>query len=257
MELRVLGCSGAEFPAANTTGLLIDGSLLLDGGTIGAVLQEEEQERIRHILVTHAHLDHIKGIPLLADNLMSRGRHAPLTVYGIAGTLEAISHHLLNNLIWPDFSRLPSPEAPLIVYRPVVPGEEIVIDAYRVIPWPMRHAVPAVGYRIASNDHSLFFTGDTGPLGSLWAEIGPLDTLIIEVSFPDEMAELARITGHLTPKLLASELAAMPRPPQRLLISHLKPQYRETIIRQLSAIDHSLQVLTDKEVYPLLKGVRP
>jgi ribonuclease BN (tRNA processing enzyme) len=254
MELRVLGCSGAEFPDASTTGLLVDGSLLLDGGTIGAALNETEQGRIRHILVTHAHLDHIKGIPLLADNLMIRGHRAPLMIYGLPATLTAISQHLLNDLIWPDFSRLPTPEAPIIVYRPVTPGEEIVVDGFRVTPWPMQHAVPAVGYRIAAGGDTLFFTGDTGPVGSLWAQIGPVHTLIIEVSFPNEMEELARITGHLTPRLLALELTAMPVPPQQLLISHLKPQYRLEITRQLAIIDRPMRLLTDNAVYQLEKS---
>ena len=152
MELRVLGCCGAEFPDAHTTGLLVDGAVLLDGGTIGAALNEEEQQQIRHILVTHAHLDHVKGIPLLADNLMIRGGHHPqLMVFGLPETLAAIRAHLLNDLIWPDFSRLPTLEAPVIVYRPVTPGEEFAVNGYRVTAWPMNHAVPAWARRTATN----------------------------------------------------------------------------------------------------------
>lgn len=251
MQIRVLGCSGAEFPDSRTTGFLLDESLLLDGGTIGASLNEDEQRRIKHILVTHAHLDHIKGIPLLADNLLVRGDHGPLTVYGLSATLAALQDHLMNNIIWPDFSRLPTPEAPLIVYQPVTPGIELVINGYRVTPWPMQHAVPAVGYCIAENKATIFFTGDTGGVGALWEKIGPVQTLIIEVSFPDEMVELARLTGHLTPCLLAAELAVMPQRPDRLLISHLKPQYRSEIFRQLAFVIPEAEILADGAVYQL------
>ncbi len=251
MQLRVLGCAGAEFPDSRTTGFLLDDALLLDGGTIGAALNEDEQRRIKHILVTHAHLDHIKGIPLLADNLLVRGDHGPLTVYGLAATLAALQDHLMNNIIWPDFSRLPTPEAPLIVYQPLTTGVEVAINGYRITPWPMQHAVPAVGYLIATGDTSLFFTGDTGGVGSLWAKIGPVQTLIIEVSFPDEMVELARLTGHLTPCLLAAELATMPQRPSRLLISHLKPQYRQEICRQLAAVIPMAEIMADGATYRL------
>jgi cAMP phosphodiesterase len=249
MQIRVLGCSGAEFPDSRTTGFLLDESLLLDGGTIGASLNEDEQRRIKHILITHAHLDHIKGIPLLADNLIVRGDHGPLVVYGLPVTLAALQDHLMNNIIWPDFSRLPTPEAPLIVYQPVTPGVKLAINGYHVTPWPMQHAVPAVGYCIAENNDTLFFTGDTGGVGALWGKIGSVQTLIIEVSFPDEMVELARLTGHLTPCLLAGELTVMPQRPARILISHMKPQYRQEICRQLAIVLPSAEILVDGATY--------
>ena len=99
MKIEVLGCSGAEFPGHNPPGFLIDGKILLDAGTIGASLSENAQWKIRHIVVSHAHLDHIRGIPFLADNIIIKNKRHNVTVIGIAPVLKSLKNNLLNNKI--------------------------------------------------------------------------------------------------------------------------------------------------------------
>ena len=109
--------------------VFIDERLLLDAGAVSRKLGPEEQRRITHILLSHAHLDHIKSIPFLMDNM------------------------------------------------------------------------------VASNN-GLAYTGDTGPTEELWESMNgrKVDALIIELSFPDELAKVALASGHLTPSMLKIEL---------------------------------------------------
>ena len=252
MRLTVLGCSGAEMPGRRPPGYLLDEGILLDGGTITAVLDAGAQEALRHVLVTHAHLDHVRGIPALADNLiLGRIPHA-VRIHGLPEVLEALAAHLMNDAVWPDFTRLPSAGRPVMAYSPVAPGSAFEINGYRFRAVPVDHSVPAAGYIVEKDGRVLVYTGDTGPTEALWRTAGAADVVIVEVSFPDRMEETARLTGHLTPRLMAAEIAKLDRPPSRVLVTHLKPQYAEELGRELAGLELAgLVIMKEDDVFEL------
>ena len=252
MKLRVLGCAGAEFPDFRPPGFLVDDRFLFDAGTLGAVLTEDEQWDISHIFVTHAHLDHIRGIPVLADNIIIKMLQHTVQVVAPAPVLQALREHVLNDVIWPDFSRIPTPDAPVITYRELEPGTTAVIDGYAVTPVTVNHSVPAFGYVVRKGDAAFFYTGDTGPTEAIATHAGGLPLLIAEVSFPNDMEEMAIMTGHMTPRLLEKELKKIARMPQRILVTHPKPQYYELIRAELGAIGlPHIELLRDGNRYSL------
>lgn len=251
MKLRVLGCSGAEFPGHSPSAFVIDDCLLMDAGTVGSVLDEAEQWRIDNILVTHPHLDHIRSIPLLADNFVVSGISKTVDVISTAEVIAAIGNHLMNGVIWPDFTRIPNPESPVLRYREIVPEELFYVGGYAVQACLVNHTVPAVGYRVTKGGTSLLYTGDTGPTERIWELAGDLAALVVEVSFPSDMEEIALITGHLTPDLLGKELAKLAKLPTRILITHLKPQYYEKIKAELDNLHLPVELLQDGDVYDL------
>lgn len=252
MKLRVLGSAGAEFPHFHPPGFLIDETLLLDAGTIGAVLSENEQWAIRHILITHAHLDHIRGIPVLADNILIKNLGHHVKIAGMREVLAALKTHLLNNIIWPDFAQLPSPEAPVISYLELEPGQTTDIGGYAVTVCRVDHSVPAVGFIVRRDGKGILYTGDTGPTKAIWQQAVDLSALIVEASFPNAMEETALLTGHLTPQLLGRELRKMSQLPPRVLITHPKPQYYATIRAELEDLRiPKLELLRDGNVYEL------
>lgn len=249
MKLRVLGCAGAEFPHFHPSAFLVDDSLLLDAGTIGAVLSEHEQWAIKQIFITHAHLDHIRGIPMLADNIVIKELNKHLSIYGMAETIDSLSTHLLNDVIWPDFSKIP-PDRPVIQYQRIVPEVEMEIGDYRVTAIEVNHTVPAVGYLVRKGNKAIMYTGDTGPTERLWSFTKGLSALIVEVSFPNEMEKLALLTRHLTPALLATELAKLKELPPRILITHPKPQHYDKIASELDDLANDrIELLRDGNVY--------
>lgn len=252
MKLTVLGASGAEFPGFYPPAFLIDDSLLLDAGTIGAVMDEDAQWAIRHILLTHSHLDHIRGIPFLADNIIIKNKKHNVIVMGIPQTIETLKTNLLNNTVWPDFTAIPNKKTPVLTLKSIPAEKTFKINGYRITAYPVSHAVPAVGYVVENEKgHRLLYTGDTGPSDKIWkAASRQIHAAIIEVSMPNAMHDMAVMTGHLTADLLVAELAKMKIIPERILITHPKPQYLKTITKELRALKRdNIRLLRSGDVF--------
>ncbi len=251
MILRVLGSSGAELLGYNQPAFLIDNEILLDGGTIGSRLNEAEQWKIKNILITHSHLDHIKAIPFLADNIIIRNKRHSITLYGIKDTLTALRKNLLNDKLWPDFTKISTAIEPVVKLRQITAGRPFKVNSYTIAAYGVNHSVPAVGYVIRDkNGRVLLYTGDTGPTDKIWKIPDKVNTVIVEVSFPNSMEALARKTGHLTARLLRNELDKMNGFPEKIYITHPKPQYIEKIKKEIREIrNRKIELLKDGKVY--------
>ncbi|HET6516420.1 MAG TPA: 3',5'-cyclic-nucleotide phosphodiesterase [Thermodesulfovibrionales bacterium] len=252
MKLRVLGSSGAEFPGHNPPGFLLSGRILFDAGSLTNVLGEKEQLRIKNIFITHAHLDHIKGIPFLADNIITKNHNRSVNVMSILPVIKTIKRDLFNSSVWPDFTVIPDPCNAIITLVEVKEGSPVLVDDYTVTPYKVNHSVPAVGYLVEDSRKRLFFyTGDTGPTDRTWKKIGNrrINVLIIEVSFPNRMKEMALVARHMTPELLKEELSKLSHMPEMVCVTHPKPQYFETIRKELAALGiGNLRLLKDGEI---------
>lgn len=252
MKLRVLGSAGAELPDFRPPAFLLDDQLLLDAGTIGSVLSEEEQWKIHTIFITHSHLDHIRSIPALADNIIIKNQPHTVSVRSSADVIEAMQNHLFNNIIWPDFTKIPSTENPVIKFMTITPYQEYTVNQYRVTAIPVNHTVPTVGYLVKSGGRTLVYTGDTGPTEEIWTYCSGADALIVEVSFPDSMKDLAQLTKHLTAAMLVEELAKIDELPTRILITHPKPQYYDRIHKEIQGLAIAgLELLRDGSEYEI------
>ena len=246
MKVRVLGCHGSDHLVGEgdrdhecrACAFLINESLLLDAGTVGSVLSLAEQRRLRQVLVTHLHFDHIKGLPTLADSLFdAEGR--PLTIVSLPHVLKGLQTHIFNGEVYPDFLQLPTPDRPVFRLQPVEPGATLSCGDLRVTAIPVNHQVPTVGFIIDDGRSAIVFSGDTYVTDELWRSAGRLHTIkaaFIEASFPDAMADAARVSKHLTPSLFQREFEKMGRPEVKAFAYHLKPRYRDTLARELAAL---------------------
>lgn len=242
MTIRVLGCSGSIAAGSRTTAFLVDDDLLVDAGTGVGDLTLDELLRIDHIVVSHSHLDHVLSIGLLADTVSRRRRaadRAPIEVHALPATIAALRTHVFNGVIWPDFSRLPNPERPVLRFVPFDVGEVLRFGARRVEVLGAAHTVPAVGFAIAPAEGApaWVFSGDTGPNPALWQRLRQMSVahLVIETAFGDEDAALAEISGHLSPRTLAGELAQLGAPTD-VHITHIKPGEVDTVMAQVAAL---------------------
>ena len=204
--------------------MLLDSDVLIDAGTGVGDLSLDELTQIDHIFVTHSHLDHVTSIPFLVDSV-GHMRDKPLTVHATEATLEILRQHLFNWKIWPDFTEIPDSNNPFMRYEPVVMGVTVNLGGRGITPLPANHVVPAVGYQLDSGKASLVFTGDTTTHDALWAAVNRIENLrylIIETAFPNQAKELAIVSKHLCPSLLAEELEKLKRSAE-IYITHLKP----------------------------------
>lgn len=233
MQLRVLGCSGGVGKGLRTTSLLLDDDVLIDAGSGVGDLSLDEMARIRHVFLTHSHLDHIAFIPLLIDSIFDRCE-TPLIIHGQAETLQALQQHIFNWVIWPDFNKLPTPQRPVMQYEVMKPGPAVTLAGRSLEMIPVAHAVPAVGYRIACAGGAVAFSGDTSTNDSFWRGLNAherLDVLIVETAFANADHAISRLAKHYCPSLLAEDLKKLRHRPQ-IYITHNKPGEEDVIIAE-------------------------
>lgn len=254
MKLRVLGCSGGIGGNLHTTSFLLDHDVLIDAGTGVSELSLTELSMIDHIFVTHSHLDHTACLPLLVDSVGSM-RDRPLTMYATEDTLDILRQHVFNWKIWPDFSEIPSVGQPFMRYQAITPGEAVVLNGRRITAIPANHVVPAVGYHLDSGRASLVYSGDTSSNDALWDavnKIANLRYLLIETAFSDKERELAILSKHLCPSLLAEELEKF-HGRAEVFITHLKPGEVELTMREIESMvhGHSPKMLLNNQEFEL------
>jgi ribonuclease BN (tRNA processing enzyme) len=240
MKIRVLGCSGAIAEGSRTTSFLVDHDVLVDAGTGVGDLPLEALAQIDHILVSHSHLDHVLAIGLLADSVMrmrvALGR-PPIQVHALPETLDALRQHIFNGVIWPDFTRLPRVDKPVLQLMPFAVGEQLVLGGKRFEVLNAAHTVPAVGFALQGRDGWWVYTGDTGPNPALWQRLSTMTVthLVIETAFSDEEDELASLSRHLCPEKLGHELAQLGGSVD-VHITHIKPGEVDAVMAEVSAL---------------------
>jgi ribonuclease BN (tRNA processing enzyme) len=235
MKLRVLGCSGGIGGNFRTTSLLLDHDVLIDAGTGLGDLSLAEMSMIDHVFITHSHLDHIACLPLLVDSVGFM-RDKPLLIHATAETLAILQAHVFNWEIWPDFAEIPNLHQPVMRYEEIKVGETIDVGGRKLTPLPVNHVVPAVGFRIDSGKASLAFSGDTTTCDALWEAVNQIHNLrylIVETAFSEAEKELAVLSKHLCPGMLAEELKKLKLDPE-IFITHLKPGEVELTMREIS-----------------------
>ena len=235
MKVRVLGCSGAIAQGCRTTSFLLDSNLLVDAGTGVGDLTLLEMAAIDHVLLTHSHLDHVAALPLMVDAVATR-RSQPLQVHALPATIAALQNHIFNNVIWPDFSKIPSADVPFIEFNALNTGDVLTLAGKQVEVLPASHTVPAVGYAVAGQRGHWVFTGDTGPNPALWQRLGSMEVamLVIETAFSNSECQLAERSQHLCPRTLAKELAGVaPGASYPIYITHTKPAETVGIMREI------------------------
>ncbi|WP_243358493.1 3',5'-cyclic-nucleotide phosphodiesterase [Fundidesulfovibrio terrae] len=258
MKLRVLGCSGSDLPGHHLTSFLVNDRILLDAGSVTSSLSLPEQARITDIFVTHPHLDHIKDILFLADNLIEFfGHHSrpPVNIRALPEILDAISTHLLNDTIWPDFTVIPA-NSPVLTYVPMQEKSPVEVGGLNISNCRVNHARFATGFVLRGQEDNevLAYTGDTGPAPGWWEYLAGLPftvkNLVTEASFPNHMEELATVSRHLTPRMLRRELERLPYRP-KVYIYHMKAPFSEQIQEELHlAMDgYSYHLLREDEEF--------
>lgn len=251
MIIKVLGASGSDVAGYHLSSFLLNSKILFDAGGVTGSLSFRAQHKIEHIFITHAHLDHIRDIPFLADNLIVSGKSKTIKIYSIKEVIDDIKKHLLNQRLWPDFTVIPDVKNSILKLEIIQEKTPFLIDEYKITAYRMNHTVPSVGYLIEKNDKSLFYTGDTGPVKNLWENFSDkkLNVLIIEVSFPNKMKELAIKTGHLTAELFFEDLKFLNQRPEKIFITHIKPFYRKQIERELKRYSgYKIKILQGGEI---------
>jgi ribonuclease BN (tRNA processing enzyme) len=247
VRIRVLGAYGGSTPWHRQTSFLLDGTVSLDAGALTQSLTLEEQARVRSIIVTHSHLDHVASLPFLVENVFSR-TDGPIEVVATKDVAALLQAHLFNDAIWPDFTRIPTHLLPAVTFRVVEAGVPFRVNGLHALAVPVSHVVPTYGYLVWNDEACVVFSSDTGPTEALWAEArrrADLKAIFVECSFPDSMSEIAEVSRHLTPRTLREEMRKFPASvPVNLY--HMKPPTLPVLRADVAALaEPRIRILDD------------
>lgn len=241
MNLQVLGCSGGIGQGLRTSSYLIENSLLLDAGSGVGDLSLAQMRGIRHVFITHSHVDHVLSLPLMVDTLFDELCEQPLQVHARAETIAILKQHLFNWQLWPDFTELPNPAQPVLEFVTMMPGDVVQLDELQIEMVEVKHTVPACAYIVQTMQHTrprvLAYSGDTTINNTLWERLNQLpqlDFLLVETAFANADEAMARLAKHYSPGLLAADLHKLEHRP-RIGISHLKPGMEQQIFDECCA----------------------
>lgn len=234
MKIEILGCSGSVMQGYNTTSILINRDTLIDAGSVSSVLSEDSVRAIRHILITHPHIDHIKELPFVLDTLFT-GRMHGVVIWASRETLQALTNNVFNGMIWPEIRDLGAHKDFITLKE--MPNEELVIGGLKIQGHPVDHIPGSLCYLVSEGKGKVLFSGDTGydqKLFDLALSLGgDLKAFFIEVSFPDRMEEIARLSRHLTPLLLKQGIDGRLASSTRIIAYHIKPRYIDEVVAEL------------------------
>jgi cAMP phosphodiesterase len=251
MKLRVLGCYGGNIPGHGMTAFLVNDTLAMDAGWVSGALSLKEQVKVKDILISHSHLDHTCTLPFLIDNNFSSPGFA-LRIYAIPEVIASMKNHLFNNHTWPDFTCLPNDLTPVLKLVEIVPEHPFRVNGLSVRAVHVSHIVPTTGFILEDNKGAVAFSSDTGPTHRFWEvvnKVKKLRAVITETSFPNELQDLADVSGHLTPQTLAQELTKLRRDVPVYLYGG-KPKHLQSIKRQVKALKHKrLRMLAQGKTY--------
>jgi len=241
MNIQFLGAHNCESQNSKFTSLLIDDVLAIDAGGLTSSLSFPAQQKLKAILLTHEHYDHIKDIPTIAMNFFLYDR--TINIYSIPPVYDALTTHLLNGKLYPNFLERPQGNS-TIKFTVIEPYKTEQIEGYSVLATEVNHLVPTVGYQITSPDGKIvFYTGDTGPgLAGCWEYVSP-QLLITEVTSPDRYKDSARKLGHLTPSLLKQELISFQELKGYLpavVLVHMNPRLEKEIEAEIAEVAKAL-----------------
>jgi ribonuclease BN (tRNA processing enzyme) len=234
------------------TCFLIDDCVAVDAGSIAIALTQEQRLKVRDIIVTHPHMDHIASLPIFIDDLYP-SLQEPIRIYATEEVVGLLERDVFNWNVYPRFSDLKNDYGPVMEYIPIPVGKPFSVAHLTVVAVPVNHIVPTVGLVVSDGQKSVAFSSDTAETEDFWRilnEMKDLDALLIEASFPNRMAKLAAVSRHFTPAGLREELKKLNHNGMDIMAVHLKPSYREEIVDQLKALNiPKLRVMEPGKIY--------
>jgi ribonuclease BN (tRNA processing enzyme) len=232
-----VSAAGQE-PHQFLTSFLINGTVAIDAGSLGFCRITEDQSPVRHVLITHTHMDHIASLPIFLENVFD-ARRGPVIVHAGAEALDSLQRDLFNDRLWPDFVALTTKETPFLKLSRLDPGKPIELEGLRFTPVPVNHVVPTLGFLVEDESAAVVIPSDTGPTEEIWERanrLANLKAVFLEATFPDAMAQLADVSKHLTAATFAQELKKLKRP-AAIYAVHIKARFCAQVIRELKALN--------------------
>jgi ribonuclease BN (tRNA processing enzyme) len=233
-----IDAEGRASPEQRLSCFVVDGRVCIDAGSIAIGLRAEERARVRDVIVTHPHMDHVATLPIFVDDLFGF-LEEPVRVHATSEVCGLLVRDVFNGTVYPPFQNFDNGRTRVMQFVPFEEGEEFPVAHLRVKAVAVSHIVPTVGLVISDGARTIGFSSDTSATEEFWHVVNReprLDALLIEASFPNSLGKLADVSGHLTPEALGAELRKLTHEGMDILAMHLKPSFRRQLVEELEAL---------------------
>ena len=229
---------GTASDRQHLTCFIIDDTVAVDAGSLAMAASDVHQKQVRDVVLTHAHLDHIAGLPLFIDDLFPT-LTSPVTIHSTNVVIDTLERDIFNWSVYPRFSELTNDNGPVLAYNSYEPGETFSVKHLTFQSIEVNHGVPSTGFLISDAAATIAMSGDTAEMDNFWCAVNGVEDLsavLLECAFPDELEELAKVSHHLTPSRLKHELEKCTRTDCPVYVVNLKPMHRKAILSQLDKL---------------------
>ena len=222
-----------------TSSAVLNDTIAIDAGCLGFAQSPQQQVKVRHVLLSHTHIDHVASLPIFVENVYE-GKKDCVTLYGSSAVLDSCQRDLFNDRLWPDFFALSkNSDKPFLKASPFEAGQTMELEGLKITAVALDHVVPTSGFVVEDEHSAVAFVSDTGPTDEIWRVAGAtpnLKAVFVEATFPNNLGWLADVSKHLTPALLAGELKKLARP-ARVIIVHIKARFQAQVIAELTSLN--------------------
>jgi len=255
MDLRLLpstfGPDGSASSRQHLACIVINQEVAVDAGSLAMAANDEMRSRVRDVVLTHAHLDHIAGLPLFVDDLYA-SLDEPVKVHALQEVIDVLERDVFNWSVFPRFSELSIGPGPAIEYRPITSGQVFIIGDLAFQAFASDHKVPSAGFLISDSASTVAISGDTATLdglGKSLSTVKDLKAVLVECAFPDELTEIATTSHHMTPASLAEHLKKL-GVDCPIYVCNIKPSYRDKVVTQLAQLNiKGLEIMSVGKTY--------
>jgi len=245
-SVKILGSYGNRVADGGTTSFLIDEEIAIDAGNLSKI--GLDIIKLNHIFISHSHFDHIADLPFVIDSNFEK-RETPLKIYGLTETIKELKT-IFNNKMWPDFTKIKLlNNLPSVEFIEINLNQTIKLKEFEISFFKANHVISTIGFKITKNNKTLIISSDTYLNDELIKEVNKtknLSALFLECSFPSRLDELAKVSKHLTPKLVKEITSQIST--KNIFFYHFKYEYKNEIInelRNLKIINNNNQILDD------------
>ncbi|MBR6245378.1 3',5'-cyclic-nucleotide phosphodiesterase [bacterium] len=253
LSILPLGCYGSDLENKKCISMQLTPSTVIDTGSLMSSLDIPQLLEVQNIILTHSHFDHIKNLPIFADFKLSLGSNS-FTVYTTETIMNQVKEHIFNDLIWPDFTKLPNSKKPTIRFQPIEFDKPFTLDGIEIIPIRVAHVVESLGFIFRKDGKAVAYSGDTGVCDDFVNYINDMPevkTICWESSFPNRLERLAVVSKHLTPSMLGHELEKINRLCS-VYTFHLKPNLENEIVMDLKSIQTKMKITPMRQKRPII-----
>lgn len=253
MRIELLNSTSPPSDLQFLVSFIVNGEVAVDAGALGLIADLGRQQRVKHVFITHEHLDHIATLPIFLENVYQPGPEC-VELLATREVLDFLHGDMFNGRVWPDFIDLSQPGDAFVSTTAIEPFHPISRAGLTITPVPVSHGVDTTGLVIDDGRTAVAFPSDTGPTETFWrhlASLERLDAVFLEASFPRSLADLATLTGHLSTATFADETRKLSRQ-VRWIVVHRKARYAAEIAKELESLGlANVELVRPGHVYEL------